>query len=126
MEDRINILYSDASVAVAVKPAGLLSESGDIRSSFAARLEDELGGAVFPVHRLDRVTPGVSSTIARRSPMSLLKSVLLPTLGLPTIAIIGLDIIPPYFIFPGRIRLTLRSRAVSRRARSLRACIRAR
>ncbi len=59
MEDRINILYSDASVAVAVKPAGLLSESGDIRSSFAARLEDELGGAVFPVHRLDRETRGV-------------------------------------------------------------------
>jgi hypothetical protein len=38
------------------------------------------------------VTPGTSSTIERRSPISLLKSVLLPTLGRPTIAIIGFGI----------------------------------
>lgn len=59
MEGRINILYSDSAVAVAVKPSGLISEAGDSRASFASRLEAELGGAVFPVHRLDRETRGV-------------------------------------------------------------------
>ena len=38
-----------------------------------------------------RVTPGVSSTIDSRLPTILLKSVDLPTFGLPTTAITGLD-----------------------------------
>ena len=37
-------------------------------------------------------TPGVSSTIAMRLPVSLLKSIDLPTFGRPTMATIGFDI----------------------------------
>ena len=39
-----------------------------------------------------RVTPGVSSTIAIRRPVSLLKSIDLPTFGLPTMATMGFAI----------------------------------
>ena len=38
-------------------------------------------------------TPGVSSTMERRWPMSLLNSIDLPTLGRPTMATMGLDIL---------------------------------
>ena len=48
---------------------------------------------------LSLVTPGVSSTIDRRFPMSLLKSVDFPTLGLPTIATTGNAIYQPSLFF---------------------------
>src|SRR6185503_18842533 len=43
--------------------------------------------------RRSRVVPGVSSTMARRSPTRRLNKVLFPTLGLPTSATIGLGIL---------------------------------
>src|SRR5689334_725921 len=46
--------------------------------------------------RRSRVTPGWSSTSARRLPTSRLKSVDLPTLGRPTIATVGRDMIAIY------------------------------
>ena len=49
---------------------------------------------------LSRVTPGVSSTIEMRSPAILLKSVLLPTFGLPTIAamVFPISLSSEYFV----------------------------
>ncbi len=49
-----DILYSDASVAVCVKPAGVDSQSG-----MPALLSALLGGEAFCVHRLDRGVGGV-------------------------------------------------------------------
>ena len=43
-------------------------------------------------YRRSRVTPGVSSTMERRRPTSLLKSMDLPTLGRPTMATSGFAI----------------------------------
>lgn len=52
------ILYADAAVAVVVKPAGVLSQ-GDAENAMPALLQKRLGGAIFPVHRLDQPTGGV-------------------------------------------------------------------
>lgn len=52
------ILYADAAVAVVVKPAGVLSQ-GDAEDAMPALLQKRLGGAIFPVHRLDQPTGGV-------------------------------------------------------------------
>ena len=52
------ILYADAAVAVVVKPAGVLSQ-GDAENAMPALLQKQLGGAIFPVHRLDQPTGGV-------------------------------------------------------------------
>ena len=52
---------------------------------------------VISAYILSLVTPGVSSTIERRSPISLLKSVDFPTLGLPTIATMGFAILTSPF-----------------------------
>ena len=52
------ILYTDAAVAVVVKPAGVLSQ-GDAEDAMPALLQKRLGGAIFPVHRLDQPTGGV-------------------------------------------------------------------
>ncbi|MBR6028715.1 MAG: RluA family pseudouridine synthase [Clostridia bacterium] len=56
----MRILYHDASLAVAVKPPGLISERGE--GGLPSLLAAELGlreDTVYPVHRLDRVTGGV-------------------------------------------------------------------
>ena len=54
------ILYSDAQIAVAVKPAGILSQADEKgRESMLSLLAMQLGGEIFPVHRLDRETGGV-------------------------------------------------------------------
>lgn len=54
------ILYSDAQIAVAVKPAGILSQADEKgRESMLSLLTSQLGGEFFPVHRLDRETSGV-------------------------------------------------------------------
>ena len=52
------ILYADAAVAVVVKPAGVLSQ-GDAENAMPPLLQKRLGGAIFPVHRLDQPTGGV-------------------------------------------------------------------
>lgn len=56
----ISILYSDAHLAVAVKPAGVLSQADEKgRESMLSLLKDQLSGEIFPIHRLDRETAGV-------------------------------------------------------------------
>lgn len=54
----IHILYRDDACVVCVKPRGILSE-GQALDSLPARLEEELGVPVYPVHRLDRQTEGL-------------------------------------------------------------------
>ena len=50
----MEILYSDKSIAVCVKPVGLDSES-----EVPAALKELLGCEVFPIHRLDKNVGGV-------------------------------------------------------------------
>jgi len=50
----MDILYSDKHIAVCVKPVGLDSE-GDV----PAALKEQLGGEIFPIHRLDKNVSGV-------------------------------------------------------------------
>ena len=63
-EATINILYSDPSIVVCHKPAGVLSE-GDAKDSLPRILQEQLSKdgkshcTIFPVHRLDRETEGI-------------------------------------------------------------------
>lgn len=50
----MEILYSDGGIAVCVKPVGLDSEQEVPRA-----LKEQLGGEIFPVHRLDKNVGGV-------------------------------------------------------------------
>lgn len=50
----MEILYSDANIAVCIKPAGLDSEQ-----EVPAALRQQLGGQIFPIHRLDKNVGGV-------------------------------------------------------------------
>ena len=50
----MNILYADKAVVVAIKPVGLDSEQ-----EFPNALKEELGGEIFPIHRLDKNVGGV-------------------------------------------------------------------
>lgn len=50
----MEILYADRKIAVCVKPVGLDSEK-----EVPEALEGELGGRMYPVHRLDRNVGGV-------------------------------------------------------------------
>ena len=50
----MDILYSDNSIAVCIKPVGLDSEK-----EVPAALVEALGGDVFPIHRLDKNVGGV-------------------------------------------------------------------
>ena len=50
----MEILYSDKQIAVIIKPVGLDSEA-----EVPAALKEQLGGEVFPVHRLDKNVGGV-------------------------------------------------------------------
>ena len=54
----IDILYQDNDIIVCLKPAGLLSE-GEGPESLLTVLADQCGGAMFPVHRLDRGAAGL-------------------------------------------------------------------
>ena len=54
-----NILYSDASVYVCIKPVGLVSEETDNRGGLADVLRERNGGYIGVVHRLDRGVGGV-------------------------------------------------------------------
>lgn len=56
----LEILYSDEQIAVAVKPAGVLSQADEKgHESMLSLLSCQIGGEIFPVHRLDRETAGV-------------------------------------------------------------------
>ena len=56
----IDILYKDASVIVCLKRPGELSQAGKAgERSLLAALEEEHGGTIYPVHRLDREAAGV-------------------------------------------------------------------
>ena len=50
----MEILYSDKDIAVCVKPVGLDSEQ-----EVPQALKETLGGAIFPLHRLDKNVGGV-------------------------------------------------------------------
>lgn len=50
----MDILYSDSAIVVCVKPVGLDSET-----QLPEALKMELGGTVFPIHRLDKNVGGV-------------------------------------------------------------------
>ena len=50
----MEILFSDANIAVCVKPVGPDSES-----EVPAALKEQLGGEIFPIHRLDKNVGGV-------------------------------------------------------------------
>lgn len=51
----IEILYCDKDIAVCIKPAGVLSESGGMPELLSA----QLGGQFYCVHRLDKAVGGV-------------------------------------------------------------------
>ena len=56
----LEVLYSDRSIAVIVKPVGLLSEDGAAGESVCPLIRETLGvSEVYPVHRLDRAVGGV-------------------------------------------------------------------
>ena len=50
----MEILYSDKEIAVCVKPVGL-----DAESQVPDALKEQLGGEIFPLHRLDKNVGGV-------------------------------------------------------------------
>lgn len=50
----MEILYSDKDLVICVKPVGLDSESGVPQA-----LKEQLGGEIFPLHRLDQNVGGV-------------------------------------------------------------------
>ena len=50
----LEILYSDANIAVCIKPVGLDSEQ-----EVPDALMQQLGGQIFPIHRLDKNVGGV-------------------------------------------------------------------
>lgn len=54
----INLLYCDDSVVACVKPVGFSSEGEGI-NALPGALEAQLGGKVFPLHRLDQNVGGV-------------------------------------------------------------------
>jgi 23S rRNA pseudouridine1911/1915/1917 synthase len=60
MSNTIRILYRDDTLAVAVKPSGVLSQPDRTgEDSMVTLLAQQLGREVFPVHRLDRAVGGV-------------------------------------------------------------------
>lgn len=60
MNGMIKILYKDEMLAVAVKPAGVLSQPDRTgEDSMVTLLKAQLGREVFPVHRLDRAVGGL-------------------------------------------------------------------
>ena len=54
----IDILYEDKFIAVCVKPVGVLSQSDGERDMVCA-LREQIGGEIYPIHRLDRQVGGV-------------------------------------------------------------------
>lgn len=54
----IPILFQDGELAVCLKPPGVLSQDG-AGETLPSLLRTQLGGDIFPVHRLDREAGGV-------------------------------------------------------------------
>ena len=54
----IPILFQDKSLAVCLKPPGILSQDGP-GAALPALLREQLKGEIYPVHRLDREAGGV-------------------------------------------------------------------
>lgn len=52
-------IYTSEALVVCVKPAGILSQDDGRGTSLPARLRAELGGEIYPVHRLDRMVGGL-------------------------------------------------------------------
>ena len=52
------ILFADEAIAVCLKPPGVLSQ-GDGEAALPELLRAQLGGEIFPVHRLDQPVGGV-------------------------------------------------------------------
>ncbi len=50
----MKLLYTDSEIAICIKPVGLDSEKGMVEA-----LQAQLGGAVYPLHRLDLNVGGV-------------------------------------------------------------------
>ena len=50
----MEIVYSDRDLAVCIKPVGLDSENG-----LPGLLKEQLGGEIFPIHRLDKNVGGI-------------------------------------------------------------------
>ena len=50
----MELLYSDKQIAVCIKPVGL-----DAEAEVPAALKEQLGGEIFPIHRLDKNVGGV-------------------------------------------------------------------
>ena len=50
----MEILYSDKNIVVCVKPVGLDSET-----ELPVALNEQLGGLIFPIHRLDKTVGGI-------------------------------------------------------------------
>ena len=56
----MTVLYEDAAILVCVKPEGILSQAAQGgEESMVSLLEAQTGGAIYPVHRLDRAVGGV-------------------------------------------------------------------
>lgn len=56
----IRILHEDADIIVAVKPHGIESQASADGNDMIARLSAHTGGEIYPVHRLDRGTEGIT------------------------------------------------------------------
>ena len=54
----MQLLYSDAQIAVCIKPCGTAAQ-GDAPAAMPSLLAAALGGTIYPVHRLDRPVGGV-------------------------------------------------------------------
>lgn len=52
------ILFADEAIAVCLKPSGVLSQ-GDGEAALPVLLRAQLGGEIYPVHRLDQPVGGV-------------------------------------------------------------------
>lgn len=71
----MNVLYYDDEIVVAVKDAGILSQSDDKdRKNMPAELTRELGGPIYAVHRLDRETAGVMVFARNKNSAAVLSS----------------------------------------------------
>ena len=56
----VSIIFEDEHIIVAVKPYGVLSEAHDKQPNLPAMLKAQIGCEVYPVHRLDKTTEGLT------------------------------------------------------------------
>ena len=71
----IPVFYEDKHLLVCLKPSGVLSQSTPAeRESMLTLLQGQLGGEIYPVHRLDRESAGLmvfarTQAASRRLPL---------------------------------------------------------